>query len=972
MQVTQSTALGKPMNNALRHRALAAAIACVITSIATAPTFAQEAAAPPQKATTLDKVMVTGSRIKSAEVATQVPILTMNSADIQRAGLTSIGDILKQLSSSGSSLNTKFNSAGNFGFPPDGSGVGSGSSTLDLRNLGAKRVLILVDGIRWVNESSASGVSAAVDMNTIPVGIIDRIEVLQDGASALYGSDAIAGVVNIITKKSQDGGAASVYFGNYNNRNGGDTKNADLSFGAKGDRYNFFVDFGYVKQDAISSGDWAQAGAECVPGTGLDNCSSATPTGRFMFNDPLGNYHSVTLNGPITGTAQYPADFHPFTSADRFNFAPFNLLLTPSERKSVFAQVDYNITANTTWYVRGLYNRRTSMNQAAPEPIFLGPGAGTGSLADSVGVDVTNPYNPFGYTLDADPSTGNLIMIGRRPVEGGPRQYSQDVDTFYFGTGLQGSFGIGTRNFYWDVNFASGNNRATQTVRGTYNIAHIQRALGPVANCTAPCVPLNLFGGPGSITPEMLNYIQYTEHDRSENTIRLWTANLTGELFDLPAGPLSFATGYEHRNYTGSYEPDAVVVAGESNGVPSLPTSGRYSINEYYVEINAPLLRDVPAFKALDLSVATRYSDYSTFGSATNNKYGLRWQIVDDLTLRGTWAEGFRAPSIGEVFGSPARFDATLQDPCSAPIANAQTAANCAAMGIPASYSQPNPQISVRTGGNVALKPEESRSLTWGAVYSPSWAENVAWSSKLDFTFGYYKINIKQAILAPDAQTQLNRCVESGSLTSAYCVGIHRNATGNIDGFNNTLQNLGQVETSGYDIGVQWRGPETAIGQFTAGLQGTHVIRYEAKNETGNLEPRAVGIEVTNSAIPSWASNLSLGWQRGAWNVDYKLRYISGLREDCAAASGYPICSNPSEVTADRPGGTNYLSAVTYSDIRASWKLPIALNLSVTAGINNLFNKAPPICLSCSLNGYDAATYDLPSRFSYLQLNLKF
>ncbi|HEX7111880.1 MAG TPA: TonB-dependent receptor, partial [Mizugakiibacter sp.] len=866
----------------------------------------------------------------------------------------------------------KFNSAGNFGFPPDGSGVGSGSATLDLRHLGSKRVLILVDGLRWVNETSGSGVSASVDLNAIPITAIERVEILTEGASALYGSDAIAGVVNIITKRSQDGAAVNVYAGDYS-KDGGKNTSGNASFGAKGDRYEFFVDFSHVKQNAISSSVEPQAGGECVPGTGLANCSSATPTGRFVFFDPAVNdFVSVTPNGSFPNGVSYPNDFHPFTTADRFNFAPYNLLMTPSERNAVFAQARYHINDNVTWYVKGLYNTRKSLNQAAPEPIFLGPGAGTGGLADTVGVDVTNPYNPFGFTLDADPNTGNLILIGRRPIEGGPRQYRQDVNTYYFATGLEGSFGLADRDYYWDVNFFDSKNSGTQTVNGTYNIAHIQRALGPVADCTGSCVPLNIFGGPGTITPEMLQYIQYIEHDTSENKLKGWTANISGELFELPAGAFSFATGYEHRKYDGSYTPDAVVVAGESNGVPSLPTSGSYSINEYYLELNAPLLKDLPAFKALDLSAATRYSDYSTFGSTTNNKFGVRWQVYDDLTLRSTWAEGFRAPTIGEVFGSPARFDATLQDPCSAPIASAQTAANCAALGVPASYTQPNPQISVRTGGNTALQPETSKSFTAGAVYSPGWAVDSGWSQRLDITLGYYRIDLKNAIQAPDAQTQLNRCVASGDLNSAFCQGIHRNATGNIDGFNNTLQNLGRVDTSGWDFGAIWKSPQWSFGQLTANWQSTYVEKYEAKNEAGDLEPRTVGIEVTDSAIPRLTSVLGLGWAQGPWTVDYKLRYISPLKEDCAGAAGFPICTFPDEVAPNRPDGTHRLGAVTYHDIRASWKVPVNFDLTIAAGINNLWGKNPPVCVSCSLNGYDASTYDLYGRFSYVEASLKF
>ncbi len=953
--------------------ALSSALAVTFSLGATAAQAQDQTGTEGRTTTDLQAVEVTGSRIKGADMATQVPVITITSQDIARTGLTSIGDILQQLSSSGSALNTKFNSAGNFGFPPDGSGVGSGSATLDLRHLGAKRVLILVDGLRWVNESSASGVSAAVDLNTIPASIIDRIEILQDGASSLYGSDAIAGVVNIITKRSQEGAAANFYYGNYSDLSGGITKNADISLGGKGDRYEFFVDVSYSEQDAISASAWSQASKECVPGTGLDNCSSGTPTGRFIFTDPNTNVvQDITPNGSFSGKPAYPGDFHDFSSADRFNFAPYNLLLTPSKRSAVFAQTRYDVTDNVTWYMRALYNTRKSVNQAAPEPIFLGPGAGTGGLADSVGVDATNPYNPFGFDLDADPANGNLILIGRRPVEGGPRVYSQDVDTSYAATGLQGFFGVGERSYYWDANLSYGDNKATQSVRGTYNISHIERALGPVADCTGSCVPLNIFSGPGGITPEMLQYIQYIEHDRSDNKIATASANISGGLFDLPGGEFNFAAGYEHRNYSGSYEPDAVVVAGESNGVPSLPTSGSYSIDEYYVELNAPLLKDLPGVKALDLSGATRYSDYSTFGGTTNSKFGLRWQIIDDLTLRGTWAQGFRAPSIGELYGSPARFDATLQDPCSAPVGDAQTASNCAALGVPASYTQPNPQISVRTGGNIDLQPETSRSVTAGAVYSPGWASNTAWASRLDLTAGYYRIKIDDAIQALDAQTKLNRCVASGDDGSFFCNGIHRNATGNIDGFDATLQNLGTIDTRGWDFGANWLGPDSRIGVFNVNWQSTYVSKYESGNKAGSFEPRSVGLELNDSAIPRLTSNLALGWSYEAWKVDYTFRYISSLKEDCAAAAGYAICNRPDEITPTRPDGTHYMGATVYQDIRGSWKLPTSLDVTLIAGINNLWDKQPPICVSCSLNGYDASTYDTPSRFMYVQASVKF
>jgi iron complex outermembrane receptor protein len=924
-----------------------------------------------EKTVNLSAIDVTGSRIKGADMATQVPILSITAADLENTGLTSVGDILQQLSSSGSALNTKFSSAGNFGFPPNGAGVGTGSATLDLRHLGSGRVLILVDGVRWVNESSASGVSGSVDLNTIPASIIDRIEILQDGASALYGSDAIAGVLNIITKRKQDGAAANYYVGTYPDLNGGTTTQSNISFGASTDRLDFFTDLSYVKQEVINASEWDRAARECIPGTGLANCSAGSPYGRYRFVDPVsGQTKDITLNRDVaTGVPNYATDFHKFTNADRYNYGGVNKLLTPSERAGLFMSARYQLTPSTTWYVRGLYNNRRSRSEAAAQGLGFGP-TGT-TMATTIVSAADNIYNPFGFALD--PKT-NLISVSRRLVEAGNRVFIQEVDTLQLNTGLEGTFSLGTRGYYWDVNFANGNNRAKQRVTGTMNMSHVKKALGSPSGCLAieKCVPLNLYGAPGSITKEMLDYIGFIEHDNSQNKIRLWSANLSGSIVTLPAGDLAFAAGAEHRNYSGSYEPDALIVSGESNNVPSLPTHGKYSINEYYVELNAPLLADVPGFKALDLSAATRYSDYSTFGGTTNSKLGLRWQIYDDLTLRSTWAQGFRAPSIGEVYGALSRFDATIQDPCSADHVNfAQVAANCAALGVPAGYIQSGRQVGVQTGGNEDLKPETSRSLTVGAVYSPGWAQNVAWSNKLDLNLGFYRIKLEGAIQALDAQSRLNRCVTGGNPSAEACTNIVRSRTGDFAQFDNLLLNLGSIQTSGFDFGFNWRGPQTAIGSFTADWNNTYVQKFEAIDANGRREPRTVGVELSDSAIPRLTSVVRLGWAHKAWTIDTTVRYTSALKESCAGAAGFPICDSAAKAP-NRPSGTHVLGATYYQDLRASWKVPTSLDLTLTAGINNLWNKEPPACVSCSLNGYDASNYDLPSRFAYVRASLKF
>ncbi len=930
----------------------------------------------------LEAVVVTGSRIKKAVIEGDSPVVTLSADELAASGVTSVGDILQRLSVSSSSLNTKFNSAGNFGFPADGGGVGSGSTTVSLRNLGAKRVLVLVDGLRWVNESSASGVSAAVDLNTIPFSVVDHVEILTDGASALYGSDAIAGVVNIVTKREYDGLGLRLYAADYATGDGTNAT-ANVTFGSSGRSHNFVADISHYDQQLISSSDFGQA-REPIPGTGVNFGSSALPTTRSVFfNEPANDEEgglcpqvdtdddgvpdralcNITANGVAEGpdfVQQFPEGFHQFTNADRFNFAPFNLLLTPSERTSLFTQASFELGTGLTAYFKGLVQNRESQNRAAPEPIFIGPGAGTGGLADTVSVDESNPYNPFGITLDAQ---DNLVFAGRRPLEGGPRIFSQNVDTRYFAAGLAGDFSWLERAFFWDVNAVRASNKASQRVVGTYNIANIARALGPIDECVAPCTALNFFGGPGTITAEMLDYISFVEDDFSRQDLSLVTANISGMALELPSGPLEFAAGYEYRDLKGSYRPDAVVIAGESNGVPSLPTSGGYDVHEVYVELSVPLLADIPGIRNLDLSVASRYSDYSTFGDTTNNKLGLRWAVFDDLTLRGTVAEGFRAPSVGELFGSPARFDASIEDPCSG-ATDPQTIDNCQAQGVPPGFQQANTQISVRTGGNRALQPETADSLTLGAIYSPAWAEELSWSKRLDFELTYYKHEVDDAIQAVDAQTLLNRCV--ATLDPAFCSGISRGPTGDINGFDNSLLNLGKVETEGFDFGIDWAGPELALGRLGASLHATKIESYTAISKaTGLAEPRRVGVEVADSGIPEWRGTFRLNWSLGDVDASWALRYLSSLVEDCGGAASFPVCDNPAEAK-------NKLDAVIYNDLRVSWTLPVSRQATLSAGVNNLFDQDPPECLSCSLNGYDASLYDLPGQFGYVEATIRF
>lgn len=921
--------------------------------------------------TQLERVEVTGTRIRQSDVEGLNPVQVVSRDDLDRSGLQSIGDFLQQLTISGSTLNTKFNSSGNFGFPPDGTGVGAGSTYVDLRNLGPQRVLVLVDGVRWVNASAGSGVANSTDLNTIPMAIVERVEILKDGASAIYGSDAIAGVVNIITRKNFDGVSVNAYYGEYDEGDG-ETTSADISYGLTRDRSSAFFSISHTDQKEVSAADREQSQFP-VPGTGVTRGSSGTPQGRFIFLNPDnagglcpddGGVFVCDISTPggssfAGGVPSFPDDFVPFS--ERFNFSPYNLVITPNRRTAMFGQANFEILPRTEVYLRGLYNNRQSTNRAAPEPIFIGSDAGTGGLGDTLSIDVTNPFNPLGYTLDA---STNFILLGRRPVEGGPRIFEQDVDTFYFGAGLRGDFDFSENRFYWDINAADSSNRADQTTYGSYNIRHIARALGPVADCNADanCVPLNLFGGAGSITPAMLGYIQPILHDISENNLRMYSANITGDVLELPAGPLAIAAGYESRELSGFYQPDALVVAGDSNGVPSLPTSGAYDVDEFYTEAKVPLLY------GLNLSLAMRWFDYSTFGSDSTSKVGLEYRPIEELLFRASAAEGFRAPGIGELFGSESRFDAQLNDPCSNYPGTAFED-ECAALGIPDSYEQINPQISITTGGNPNLQPEESDSVMFGTVYSPGWAADLDWADRIDFELTWYEHEITNAIQAIDAQFQLDRCVQTQD--PAFCSGISRTGSGQINGFANTLTNIGGIETSGLDFNIRYASPQFGWGRISIDWYNSFIMSFDEIQPSGEVVPLE-GIERNDRAIPEFQTNILTTWMMENLSVGWTMRYIDAVTESCSdfldgtpnSLTALGLCSNPN--TADNSLSTNELDATLYNDLVVSYQLG-GDDLSLSFGINNFLDEDPPICISCSLNGYDASTYDIPGRFYYLR-----
>jgi iron complex outermembrane receptor protein len=935
----------------------------------TAPVSATTQSGAPAAAVPAEEIVVTGSRIRRDPLNQSSPVVVLDKEALAQTGLSAVADILQRLPSASGGLNTKVNNSGNLGNPPDGGGVGAGSAEIDLRYLSAKRTLVLVDGLRFVNGTSGSGIPATVDLNAIPANMIDRIEVLQAGASPLYGSDAIAGVVNVITVAQQKGLRASAQYGRFR-QGDGETQDYNLSYGFGGPTTHIVLGGSYVKQDPVRSADRSisqfpnPGQTSCTDPVG--GCSSAAVNGRFL------TFRGSQTIGTAPDSTPTLAELRPFTASDRFNFAPFQYLLTPSERYGAWMSFKQELSPTMNLRVKTQFNHRISQNKAAFLPLFIGPdaGNGAGSLFDTLSFDRTNIYNPFGVTLESgvNPNgtpngrTANYSFIARRLVEAGQRTFNQKVNNYAVTTTLDGRLKVGQRDWYWDVNASVGVNTARQSFTGNVRADRVAQAIGPAASCVAPCVPLNLFGGAGSITPEQLAFIAFTEHDSSNQRLYNYTANLSGDLLDLPAGPVGFAVGYEHRKQAARFDPDPIVAAGLGADIPAVPSRGHYNVDEVYGELSVPILKEQPFFYSLEANGAVRHSDYSISGGSTTYTLTGLWKPVHDLLLRASYSTGFRAPSLGELFGGRSRFDLPVNDPCSniagSPYqASATVRANCTADGVPASgaYAEEPGQLPVITQGNLDLTPEKSRNILLGAVYAPGWARNAGWASNLSLEANYYDIRVKDAIGAVDPNLTLNNCALLGD--AASCALTVRTANGFINEIDGTLQNLDSIRTKGLDAIFNYRTPVTSAGTFGLAVNTTWLLKYVLTASDGFVVLNRRGTErgSPDQAFPKFKGNATLSWSLADIAASFTGRYVGSVTE---------IDPNT--------GGPSKLGSRFYGDFQLNYNPAwLQRRVAFTVGVNNVFDKDPPACASCSLNNYDPTTYDVPGQFGYARISYK-
>ncbi|MFU8783688.1 TonB-dependent receptor [Aliidiomarina sp.] len=896
---------------------VAISVFAILGAMSASPVLHAQEAEAAEENERIETIAITGSRIARADQSNS-PVQVIDEEALNIRGALSLGEILQELPSVGASLNSNGTA-----------GTSHGASSLNLRNLGENRSLVLVNGQRWVNGAGTRGFRDFVDLNTIPSIMINRVEVLQDGATAIYGADAIAGVVNMYTHRDYVGTQVKAFYGE-SSRGDRESVNVDVLHGQDFGNNNFMVAFSYADQKPIFSQDRSLT---AVPLNGL----SFGTTEGIIRAPQLQDLYDFDTSGGITrnpgSDGMNPDSWRQITANDRYNRWDNNYVMGPSTRTSVFAQYLMPLD-KVNVRLEALFNRRESDQQFSPAPpaIFATRGMFIPNNPD---------VNPFGVELG-----GSGFRIDNYFDELGPRVNAQTVDTSRIGVSFDGYINA---NWDWDAFVSYARNRAEFVSNNQINLDNLALGLracdttgvGNVA-AAAGCVPVNIFN---DLTPAMADYIRFTGRDTNESRQTNANFNVSGFITELPAGDLQMAAGIEYRKEEGIDTPDSFissepqVVSGDrrTSSAPRTGTRGDYDLYEAYAEFSIPLLADRAGIDMLELTAAGRFSDYSTFGSTFNTKFGLSWRVNDDVMFRGTFAEGFRAPSVLELFEGQRSTFAPVADPCS----GGANLPGCS--GVPNDYVQGETQVPATVGGNNDLQPETSENVSVGLVYTPQAL------SGFSFTLDYFDIQIDDTISTFGAQNLVNLCANTGR----NCGVITRNNSGEIINIIDGPVNLNSTSVKGIDAVGRYNF-DTDLGNWDVMLS---VSKLEEFKEVSTLADGSsvvddrTGRAFSREAYPEWRSNLNVQWRRDAWYANYSWRHIGDSKETFQ-------------------GEDRKIGSVFYHNAAVAYDFSNGLTARV--GMNNITDKQPPVSrVNININ-FDINTYNPVGRFSYVQLVYNF
>jgi iron complex outermembrane recepter protein len=887
-----------------KHLPLASSIVATLAAMPGAPALAADI-----------RVDVTGTNIKRVEGEGALPVQTITRSEIDRSGATSTAELLQLISANNSLGATALvNSVGALTFS---------AQTASLRGLGGGRTLVLINGHRVDGFAGEIQNVQGVNLAAVPFSAIERVEVLKDGASAIYGSDAIAGVINFILRSDYVGAEATGYYGTPTRSGGGDQwqGSASVGFGdlAK-DRYNVFLSASYNEQKSLDQRDRNFSRTSYLPNIGLIGVSSNTFPGNVTTGG-IGVVGAPNNCAPSTFFEDLGGCYYDPSRQPGVNMLPQDKLW------NFFGTATFQISNDWQAYATALYSHDETQLTIQPGPVSsLFPYGPLNDIPSTITLQATSPFYPHALAAAAGVD-GQPLDVRWRAVELGGRSTTDTNENAMLITGAKGSW----RDWDFDASVFYSEGKTKQHIDAGYQV--IPPLLDLLNSGT-----VNLFG---PNTPEIHRQLEATSFvgDAFNGTSKNYglQGKASGEIWKLPAGPLALAVGGEVRKETLDQIPGDLLQLGDVTGFGGAigPVEGSRRAWATFAELNIPIIR------TLEANAAVRYDHYSDFGGTTNPKFSLRWQPTRSLLVRGSWGTGFLAPSLYQLI-SPAIGNVTptgFSDPVRCPVTG-DTGLDC------------DTQFGDILGGNPNLKPEESEQTTLGIVFEPT--------TGVSFSVDWFKINLKNAITTgiPIATILGNLDLYGSLVTRGAPDPNFPDLPGRIATIDQRYINLGAVHVQGVDIEAHARSPVMDWGRLSFNLNGTYYLRYDNQNTDGTWTG-TVGTafgSVNTGIIPRWKHYASLTWDKGPWSATLAQTFQDSY----------------TDWSPDLDGNLRTVGTMSLWDLQGSYTG--FKNLKLTLGVKNLFDRDPPISnqQNTFILGFDPSYYDPRARFVYASVTYKF
>jgi outer membrane receptor protein involved in Fe transport len=964
---------------------ISSAIALALT---TAPAGAQEEP--------MEEVTVTGTRLGMGLTA-YTPTNVVTEIQLEEAGTINVEDYINSLPQVASGQNSTAN------FP------GNGTATVDLRGFGARRTLVLMNGKRFVPTND----SGTVDVSAFPAALLKRVDLISGGASAIYGSDAITGVVNFILNDEFEGLQVSANYRKAVPYDDGKTYTTDILAGtpfAEG-RGHVTVFANYTDRGEIMQADRSytsvvyrdgtingqpslvEGGSSLVPGTRLVIPAAVIPTTLPGYSESTLAVNSITFDS--NGN---PVAFR--NPQDLYNFGPPSYMQLPSNRFQMHLSSDYEILRFMTGYISGTYLRLNSDTNGAPAPISI-------SSTNNVVFDYqNNPYlspdakailaaaaartNPVGTPA----GTYRVQSLGSRLSDDLPRVQYYSRNTYQITAGLKGE--MFDSGWSYDAYYQRGLATTTQRNNNQINARKYYQAMNVTTNtsgqavCIDPsggCVPINIWG-PGNISQEALDFVLIGYNSIADYMFDNAGLNINGSLpekFSLGAGAIATAVGFEWRKEEYRSQPDSGELV---NNLPVLPTNGFYDVSEVFAEINVPLLKDSFLADSLNIRGAIRRSDYNTIGEVDTWSWGAEWTLphVNWISLRGGKQRAIRAPNIIELYAPIMGAGlTTFSDPCDRRTGLLETDAQqafCNAWGAPTGFLMANNSVSATQQSNPDLQAETASSYTVGMVLRPNLFPDFL--NNFDVTIDYYDIELSDAI-APfggGVANNINSCFFAQTLSSPFCGNVTRDSLGNVNPVLSTLTNVSLKATHGVDAMISTSFDLDKVADTLAGKFGVSIMgNYQPKNgfqassvlpfvDCGGHFGTPCGAEITGSGTPETRVATTLNWAHKGISLMTRWRWIEGMRDArFAQAEALGLAVTLQTLLNTVPPEAQTTRDISYLDVSASWQVNPMFRF--TLGFNNVLNQSPPLLGNAQVqDNTEPGTYDPVGRTGWLGVKI--